>query len=106
LFQSDTDLDTVEILDDSAELDKVKQKIVADPAKYTFPKIENPEDTNDKKPDTDDGIDEDLIHVSLYKPSHPVSQVRCKGDKDCFTSACPSLFEPSPFKPVSKQLKC
>jgi hypothetical protein len=75
LFQSDTDLDTVDILDDSAELDKVKQKILASPARYTFLKIEKPDDTNDKKSNADNEIDEGLIHMSLYKPSHPVSQV-------------------------------
>ncbi|KAI4848768.1 hypothetical protein E4T44_03746 [Aureobasidium sp. EXF-8845] len=74
LFQSDTDLDTVDILDDSAELDKVKQKILASPARYTFLKIEKPDDTNDKKSNADNEIDEGLIHMSLYKPAHPCRQ--------------------------------
>jgi hypothetical protein len=75
LFQSDDDLDTVAMLDDLADLDKVKHKILANPIKYSFPKVEKSEDASDKEEDTDDEIDNDHIYMTLYNPSHPVSQV-------------------------------
>jgi hypothetical protein len=75
LFQSDNDLDTVEMLDDLADLDKVKQKILANPTKYSFPKVEKSENASDKEEEADDEIDNDHIYMTLYHSSHPVSQL-------------------------------
>jgi hypothetical protein len=63
------------MLDDLADLDKVKHKILANPTKYSFPKVEKSEDASDKEEDSDDEIDNDHIYMTLYNPSHPVSQV-------------------------------
>ncbi|KAH0143956.1 hypothetical protein KCU67_g13312, partial [Aureobasidium melanogenum] len=68
LFQSDTDLDTVEMLDDAADLNEVKKKIIADRARYSF-KSEEKEEASNKDADTED----DDIYMTLYNPSHPVS---------------------------------
>jgi hypothetical protein len=70
------------MLKDSAELDKVKRKILADPARYIFPKVGESKNTNDKKPDADTEIDEDLIYMTLYKPSRPISQAGCTSNTD------------------------
>jgi hypothetical protein len=92
LFQSDTDLDTLDELNDSADLDKVRQKILADPARYTFPKIEKSEDAKDQKQDADIGIDEDLIYMTLNNPSHPVSQLEPMSATNCLgVSICVCL---------------
>ncbi|KEQ67566.1 uncharacterized protein M437DRAFT_80210 [Aureobasidium melanogenum CBS 110374] len=69
LFQSDTDLDTVDMLNDSADLNKVEEKIVADRARYSFPSEEK-EESSDKEFDADD-IEDDDIYMTLYNPSHP-----------------------------------
>ncbi|KAI4722314.1 hypothetical protein E4T48_01508 [Aureobasidium sp. EXF-10727] len=71
LFQSDTDLDTVDMLNEAADLDKVRQKIVANPARYSFRKAAKPEDASDKETDADHDIDDDDIYMTLYNPSHP-----------------------------------
>lgn len=77
LFQSDTDLDTLDMLNDSADLEKVKQKILANPTRYSFPKTEKAKDTSDKEANGDNDIDKDHIYMSLYNPSHPVSRSKC-----------------------------
>lgn len=80
------------MLNDVADLDKVKQEILANPAKYAFPKIEKPEDSSDKQADTDNNIDDDHIYMSLYNPSHPVSNLGCYksfiGARLVFFSGC------------------
>ncbi|KAH0388744.1 hypothetical protein KCU92_g470, partial [Aureobasidium melanogenum] len=70
LFQSDTDLDTVEMLDDAADLNEVKKKIIADRARYSF-KSEEKEEASNKDADTDDNTEDDDIYMTLYNPSHP-----------------------------------
>ncbi|KAH0143696.1 hypothetical protein KCU67_g13441, partial [Aureobasidium melanogenum] len=70
LFQSDTDLDTVEMLDDAADLNEVKKKIIADRARYSF-KSEEKEEASNKDADTD--TEDNDIYMTLYNPSHPVS---------------------------------
>lgn len=65
------------MLDDSADLDKVKQKILANPAKYSFPKIEKSEGTGDTEIEVENENDDAQIYMTLYNPSHPVSQIRC-----------------------------
>ena len=95
LFQSDTDLDTLDMLNDSADLEKVKQKILANPTKYSFPKAGKSEDTGDKEADGDDDIDQDHIYMSLYNPSHPVSQNKLTATRlssfPCFSEAAAVL---------------
>jgi hypothetical protein len=44
-------------------------------SKDSVPKVEKSEDASDKEEDADDEIDNDHIYMTLYNPSHPVSQV-------------------------------
>ncbi|KAG2168341.1 hypothetical protein VTO58DRAFT_100860 [Aureobasidium pullulans] len=60
LFQSDDDLDTICLLDESPDLNKVKEKILADPAKYSFKKQPTKAKEGDSASDSD----------KLDKPMH------------------------------------
>jgi len=77
LFQSDDRLDIVDELDDSADLGQVKQKILANPAKYSFPEIKKSEGTGGTEDEAENKNDDSHIYMTLYNPSHPVSQIRC-----------------------------
>lgn len=61
------------MLDDSADLNKVKEKILASRARYSFPKTEKKKESGDKDSDAGDNAEDDHIHMSLYNSSHPVS---------------------------------
>ncbi|KAG9702478.1 hypothetical protein KCU73_g18294, partial [Aureobasidium melanogenum] len=54
------------MLDDAADLNEVKKKIIADRARYSF-KSEEKEEASNKDADTED----DDIYMTLYNPSHP-----------------------------------
>ncbi|CAD0086412.1 unnamed protein product [Aureobasidium mustum] len=58
------------MLDDSADLNRVKEKILADRARYSFPKTEK-KNASDKDSDAGDNTEDDHIHMSLYNSSHP-----------------------------------
>lgn len=58
------------MLDDAADLNEVKKKIIADRARYCF-KSEEKEEASNKDADTD--TEDNDIYMTLYNPSHPVS---------------------------------
>lgn len=58
------------MLDDAADLNEVKKKIIADRARYSF-KSEEKEEASNKDADTD--TEDDDIYMTLYNSSHPVS---------------------------------
>ncbi|KAI5209447.1 hypothetical protein E4T39_00931 [Aureobasidium subglaciale] len=67
LFQSDNDLDTIDLLDEAADLDTVKAKIKADPIRHVFG------NRSDEASEAEgvDGNDNEDIYMSLYNASHP-----------------------------------
>ncbi|TIA34562.1 hypothetical protein D6C83_06767 [Aureobasidium pullulans] len=80
LFQSDDDLDTICLLDESADLNKVKEKILADPAKYSFKKqptkAKEGDSASDSYMDMDDKEDAasdepDDLYLTLYNSDYP-----------------------------------
>lgn len=88
------------MLNDAADLDKVKQKILANPTRYSFPTIKKSEDTQDKDANADDHINKDHIYMTLHNPSHPVSQFICTSITKRLLS--PAWFPSYFFEVVSK----
>ncbi|KAH0003481.1 hypothetical protein KCU78_g13878, partial [Aureobasidium melanogenum] len=58
------------MLDDAANLNEVKKKIIADQARYSF-KSEKEEESSDKDANSDDNTEDDDIYMTLCNPSHP-----------------------------------
>lgn len=57
------------MLDDAADLNEVKKKIIADRARYSFKSEEKEEPSNKDA----DAAEDDDVYMTLYNPSHPVS---------------------------------